>query len=79
MLDVLMRAGSFIAVILLGYCLKKIGFFMQEDFTILSRITIRITLPATIISSFAGKQIDRRSELALLSMGCGLLYVAIGF
>lgn len=80
MLDVLMRAGSFIAVILLGYCLKKIGFFMQEDFTILSRITIRITLPATIISSFAGKQIDMALlSLALLSIGCGLLYVAIGF
>ena len=80
MLDVLMRAGSFIAVVLLGYCLKKIGFFMQEDFTILSRITIRITLPATIISSFAGKQIDMALlSLALLSIGCGLLYVAIGF
>lgn len=80
MLDVLMRAGSFIAVILLGYFLKKIGFFKQEDFTILSRITIRITLPATIISSFAGRQIDMALlSLALLSIGCGLLYVAIGF
>ena len=53
MLDILMRAGSFVAVILLGYFLKKIGFFKQEDFTILSRITIRITLPAAIITSFA--------------------------
>ena len=58
MLDILLRAGSFIAIILLGYFLKRIGFFKQEDFSILSRITIRITLPCAIITSFAGKTID---------------------
>lgn len=80
MLDILMRAGSFVAVILLGYFLKKIGFFKQEDFTILSRITIRITLPAAIITSFAGKQIDMALlSLVLLAIGCGLLYMAMGF
>ena len=80
MLDILIRAGSFVAVILLGYFLKKIGFFKQEDFTILSRITIRITLPAAIITSFAGKQIDMALlSLVLLAIGCGLLYMAMGF
>lgn len=80
MLDILMRAGSFVAIILLGYFLKKIGFFKQEDFTILSRITIRITLPAAIITSFAGKQIDMALlSLVLLALGCGMLYIAAGF
>ena len=80
MLDILMRAGSFVAIILLGYFLKKIGFFKQEDFTILSRITIRITLPAAIITSFAGKQIDMALlSLVLLAFGCGMLYIAVGF
>lgn len=80
MLDILMRAGSFVSIILLGYFLKKIGFFKQEDFTILSRITIRITLPAAIITSFAGKQIDMALlSLVLLAIGCGLLYMAMGF
>ncbi len=80
MLNILMRAGSFVAIILLGYVLKKIGFFKQEDFTILSRITIRVTLPAAIITSFAGKEIDMALlSLVLMSIGCGLLYVAIGF
>lgn len=80
MLDILTRAGSFIAIIILGYVLKKIGFFKQEDFTILSRITIRITLPATIITSFAGKQIDTAMlSLTFLAIGCGLIYVAIGY
>lgn len=80
MQDILMRAGSFISIIILGYILKKIGFFKQEDFTILSRITIRITLPATIITSFAGKQIDTAMlSLTFMAIGCGLIYVLIGY
>ena len=80
MLDILMRAGSFIAVIALGMFLKKIGFFKDEDFTILSKITIRITLPCAIITSFAGKEIDMSMlSLVLIAIGCGMLYIAIGF
>ena len=80
MLDILLRAGSFIAIILLGYFLKRIGFFKQEDFSILSRITIRITLPCAIITSFAGKTIDPAMlSLTFLAIGCGLLYVLIAF
>ena len=76
MLDILMRAGCFVAIIILGYMLKKIGFFKQEDFTILSRITIRITLPAAIIVNFAGKQIDPAMlGLGLLGFGGGVIYM----
>lgn len=75
-----MRAGNFIAIIVLGYVLKRIGFFKDEDFTILSRITIRITLAAAIITSFADKQIDvSLLSLTLLAIGCGALYIAIGY
>ena len=80
MLEILMRAGSFIAIIVLGYILKRIGFFKQEDFAILSRITIRITLPCAIITSFAGKTIDPALlTLTFLAIGCGLIYVLVGF
>ena len=80
MLDILTRAGSFVAIIILGYALKKIGFFKQEDFTILSRITIRITLPAAIIMNFVGKQIDPAMlGLGLLGLGGGALYIALGY
>ncbi|MBE6950329.1 MAG: AEC family transporter [Ruminococcaceae bacterium] len=80
MLDILTRAGSFIAIIVLGYILKKVGIFRQEDFGVLSKITIRITLPAAIITSFAGKQIDP-SLLILLALGilCGVVYICLGF
>lgn len=80
MLDILMRAGSFVAIIVLGYLLKRIGFFKQSDFTLLSRITLRITLPCAIILSFAGKEIDPALfALPVFALGCGLLYVAAGY
>lgn len=80
MLDILLRAGSFIAIIVLGYMLKRIGFFKQEDFSILSRITIRITLPCAIITSFAGKNIDPALlSLTFIAIGCGLIYVLTAF
>lgn len=80
MLDILTRAGCFVAIIILGYTLKKIGFFKQEDFTILSRITIRITLPAAIIVNFAGKQIDPAMlGLGLLGFGGGVIYIMLGY
>lgn len=80
MLDILTRAGCFVAIIILGYTLKKIGFFKQEDFTILSRITIRITLPAAIIVNFAGKQIDPAMlGLGLLGLGGGVIYILLGY
>ena len=80
MLDILSRAGSFIAIIVLGYVLKRIGVFKQEDFGILSKITIRITLPAAIITSFAGKEIDLALlSLLFLGIGFGALYILAGY
>ena len=80
MLDILMRAGSFIAFIVMGFLLKKIGFFKQSDFTLLSRIALRITLPCAIILSFAGKTIDPALfALPFLGLGCGLSYIAAGY
>lgn len=80
MLDILIRAGSFVVIIILGYSLKKIGFFKQEDFTLLSRITIRITLPAAIIVNFSGKQIDPAMlGLGILGLGGGAIYIALGY
>ena len=80
MLDILTRAGSFVAIILLGYALKKIGVFKEEDFGVLSKICIRITLPGAIITSFAGKEIDvSMLTLLFLGIGCGIIYICMGF
>lgn len=45
---ILMRAGSFMAVIILGYVLKKVGFFKEEDFYVMSKLqNNKIHLPWT--------------------------------
>lgn len=54
MAEVLMKAGSFVAVIIMGNLLRRAGFFKEEDFYVLSKIVLRITLPAAIISNFSG-------------------------
>lgn len=80
MLDIIIRAGSFVSIILMGYLLKKIGFFKQEDFSVLSKITIRITLPCAIITSFAGKTIDPELlSLAFIAIICGVTYIVTGY
>lgn len=80
MLEILTRAGCFIAIILLGYFLKRIGFFKEEDFKVLSKIVIKITLPAAIVCSFSGKEIDPSMlTIALLGLGGGLIYMGAGW
>lgn len=78
--QILIRAGSFVAIILLGFLLKKIGVFKEEDFSVLSRVVIRITLPAAIVTSFAGKQIDPALlTIVAMGMGGGILYILVAF
>lgn len=79
MLEIITRAGCFIAIIILGFALRRIGVFQEGDFRVLSTIVIKITLPAAIISSFAGKEIDPAMlSIALLGLGGGILYIIIG-
>lgn len=80
MLDIVMRAASFIAIIVLGYLLKRIGMFKKEDFTVLSKVAVRITLPCAIIVSFSGKVIDPALlSLPLIALAGGSFYVAAGY
>ncbi len=71
MWDILARAGCFAAIILLGILLRRAGFFKKEDFHVLSRIVINITLPAAIITNFSGRELDY--SLFLLT-AIGLLF-----
>ena len=58
MLDILIRAGCFVAIIWAGFFLRKKNFLPEASFSVLSKIVINITLPAAIISGTAGKPID---------------------
>ncbi len=80
MLDILVRAGCFVAIIVIGYLLRKFDFFKEGDFQVLSKIVLKITLPAAFISSFAGKKIDvSMLFIALISLGANILYMALGY
>lgn len=80
MLDVLIRAGSFVAIIILGFLLKKIGLFKDSDFSVLSNIVLKITLPAAVVTNFANKELDMTMfALTLLAIGCGVVYILLGF
>ena len=80
MTDILIRAACFVAIIVLGTVLRRIGFFKKEDFHLLSRIVIRITLPAAIITNFAGRQLDY-SLLVLILIGflCGIVHMLTAY
>lgn len=80
MLDLLLRAGFFVAIIVLGYVLKKIGVFKESDFGVLSNIVLKITLPAAIVVNFSNMQIDfTMLSIALLGLLGGVIYVIAGF
>lgn len=78
--SVLSRAGSFVAIILMGYLLRRIGFFKREDFHLLSKIVIRITLTCAIITNFAGREIELSMLImSVLGFGFGVLLMAVAF
>ena len=80
MQTILIQSFSYIAIILLGILLRRIGYFKAGDFTVLSRIAIRITLPASIVVSFS-EQVFDPSMLVIMavSLGCGALYMTVGY
>ena len=80
MLNILIKAGCYIAIIILGIFLRKIGFFKESDFSILSKIVIRVTLPAALIVNAATRAFSPELLiLSLLGLGGGILYMAAGW
>ena len=78
MQEIIIRAGCFVAIIFLGYLLRKIEFFKEGDFYVLSKVSLKITLPAALVSSFAGKTIDSSMFLLpVIGLGTGMIYLLI--
>ena len=74
---ILTRAGCFVGLIVMGYLLRRVGFFKQEDFALLSKIVIKITLTAAIVVSFAGNTLDGSMlVLTLMGFSFGVLLIA---
>lgn len=76
--DILIRVTCLISIIALGYLLKKIGTFPDSTVNALSKIILRITLPATIVCSYAGKSFDTSLLLVpLIGFAANMIYVII--
>lgn len=80
MLDILLKAGCYIAVMILGFVLRRIGFFDEHAFPVLSKLVVRVTLPAALIANAVGREIDLQLlSLVLLGLGGGVIYMIIGY
>lgn len=80
MISILTRAGCFVAIIIMGYVLRRIHLFKESDFSVLSKIVLKITLPAAFVYNFSGKEIDPAMLfIALLAFGGGVLYMILGY
>lgn len=78
--SVLVKVVSFIAVIVVGYLLKRVGFFRAEDFRLIAGLVLKVTLPCAIISNFTRIDVDAALfVLVLLGLGCNLVTVAAGW
>lgn len=80
MLDILIKAGCYISIIVLGFVLRRVGFFDEHAFPVLSKLVVKVTLPAALIASSAGREIDLNLlTIVLLGFGGGVLYMALGY
>ena len=80
MLEILTKAGCYIAIIILGYLLRRKEYLPEETFGILAKISLNIALPAAIIANTSGKSIHiGLMTIALLGVGCGLFKMLLIF
>ena len=76
--EILINAGCFVAIILLGIVLRRIGFFKEDGFRILSQIALKITLPAAVVVSFSNATLNPGLLIiSLLGVGCGAVYILV--
>lgn len=77
---VLAKAAAFVLIIVTGYVLKKKGFFHPDDFYLISKIVVRVTLPCAIISNFSGISMDRSLLfMCVLGLAANIALVVVGY
>lgn len=75
----LLKATAYLFMITLGYMLKKIGFFQPDDYQLISKIVMNITLPAAVITSFGSLELPTTLIfVVLLGTACNLLLLGFG-
>lgn len=78
--SILIKAFSFILIIIIGYILKKMKFFGKEDYKIVSKIVMNVTLPCALITGFSSFEMDGSMLLiVLIGFLCNIITASIGF
>ena len=73
-MNYMVKPLGYVLLIVLGYALKRAGFFGREDYRLMSRIMINITLPCTIVRAFSGFSRDPQMFLIVgISFVCSML------
>lgn len=74
--EILINSGCYVAIILLGFVLRQVGFFKDGDFRVLSQIALKITLPAAVVVSMSQAELQLNMlTISLLAIGCGVIYI----
>jgi predicted permease len=75
-----MQPMAYLFIIVLAHLLKRIGMFGKNDFKVLAKITLNITLPGAIIASFDSFSMDY-SLLVLIGYGllANVLLIVAGY
>ncbi len=80
MLDLLIRAGCFVSIIILGFVLRRIKFFDEHAFGVLSKIVVKVTLPASVVVGFSQMEMDPAMlTITALGIGGGVVYMIVGY
>lgn len=78
--QILLKSSSFIFLIILGYTLKKAGFFGPLDYKIPVKIVLNVTMPCAALVSFASYKPDFSLLLATaIGFGMNCLMLAIAY
>ncbi|MDF2614450.1 MAG: Auxin Efflux Carrier [Clostridia bacterium] len=78
--DIFIRAMLFVSIIIIGYAMKQAGIFRKEDFGVVSKIVLYLTLPSAIIINFSNLVLEK-SLIMIVGIGflCTIVSVAIGY
>lgn len=80
MSQVLMKAACFVLIIAMGYGMKQIHVFHQEDLKVFSTMMIKLTLPAAIVHNFSQITMDASMlTIVLIGLCCSGLYMGVGY
>ena len=80
LIAIFFKASIFIFVFALAYVLKRKGFFRKDDYKVLNKIMVNITLPGTVLSAFGNFQKSSVLYLVvLIALACNIFLLFVGY